>query len=186
MKRTTIVLLSTLLLAGCTPAIAEEPPTKDYDTEFAYITDWAAEEEPVGFSKVAQEQAEKAEKVAQATQEAKPEPTYYGETYYAEPVYYGGNDYGNPFKSDGVAYLDGREFNWYSQNVLPGYGLDELNANGRHVDESTGFVVDGDGYIAVASPWGQDEIGTVVDTPFGQGKVYDSNEGDAYDLYTDF
>ena len=97
-----------------------------------------------------------------------------------------GNDYGNPFKSQGVAYLGDTEFNWYSQNVMPGGGLTELNENGRHVDEATGFIMDGDGYIAVASPYGVDPVGTVVETPYGQGKVYDSNDGPAYDMYTDF
>lgn len=97
-----------------------------------------------------------------------------------------GNDYGNPFKGQGVAYLGDTEFNWYSQNVMPGGGLTELNENGRHVDEATGFIMDGDGYIAVASPYGVDPVGTVIDTPYGQGKVYDSNNGPAYDMYTDF
>lgn len=111
-----------------------------------------------------------------------PEPDY----GYSEPMVAGGSGYSNDFQSDGVAYIWDQEFTWYSQNVAPGGGLNELNANGRHVDESTGFVVDGDGYIAVASPWGRDKVGTVVETPYGQGKVYDSNEGDSYDLYTDF
>lgn len=107
-----------------------------------------------------------------------PEYLNYGYSY--------GNDYGNPFKGQGVAYLGDTEFNWYSQNVMPGGGLTELNENGRHVDEATGFIMDGDGYIAVASPYGVDPIGTVVETPYGQGKVYDSNNGPAYDMYTDF
>lgn len=83
----------------------------------------------------------------------------------------------------GVVEDNGRVFTWYSQNVLPGEGLAELNANGRHVGEG-GYVMDADGYIAVASPWGQDQIGTVVETPWGLAKVYDACEGDSYDVYT--
>jgi len=78
---------------------------------------------------------------------------------------------------------DGRIYTWYSEKVLPGEGLYELNSNGRHVDEN-GYVVDGDGYIAIASPWGDPPIGTVIDTPFGAGMVYDVCEGDTFDVYT--
>ena len=128
------------------------------------------------------------------------EETAVEEANYEEAVYYGysgGNDYGNPFKSDGTATDEyGRSYTWYSQNVLPGNGLTELNNNGRHVDESTGYVVDGDGYIALAVPGTEmrsDENpngysqGDVISTPWGEGKVYDSNpDGTSWDVYTDF
>lgn len=87
------------------------------------------------------------------------------------------------FQFQGVVEDGGRTFTWYSERVLPGEGLSELNANGRHVDGS-GYVVDGEGYIAVASPWGADEIGTVIETPFGLARVYDVCEDDSYDVYT--
>jgi len=80
----------------------------------------------------------------------------------------------------GVINDGGREYTWYSENVLPGDGLD---IPGRHVDEE-GFVVDEDGYIAIASPWGADAVGTEIDTPFGPAKVYDVCEDDSYDIYT--
>ncbi len=86
-------------------------------------------------------------------------------------------------KTMGVVSDGENEWTWYSSRVLPGNGLTELNANGRTVNEG-GYVVDGEGYIAVASPYGQDPIGTVVETPYGPGKIYDSNEGGSYDLYT--
>ena len=79
----------------------------------------------------------------------------------------------------------GQRYTWYSQRVLPGGGLTELNANGRHVD-GNGYVVDGDGFIAVASPYWDEPIGTVVETPMGLGRVYDRCGTDAYDLYTDW
>ena len=76
-------------------------------------------------------------------------------------------------------------YTWYSQNVLPGGGLTELNSNGRHVDEATGFIMDGDGYIAVASS--DHPHGAVVDTPWGPGKVYDEGcDSGTIDIYTDF
>ena len=85
-------------------------------------------------------------------------------------------------RSAGVVYQDGTRFTWYSENVLPGGGLTELNANGRTVDEQ-GFVVDSEGYIAVAS--GSHEIGETVSTPYGEGKVYDYCETPGtVDIYT--
>lgn len=108
---------------------------------------------------------------------------YYDEVY-CEPVY--SNSYSdNGFKSAGVVYGDdGTRYTWYSQNVLPGGGLTELNGNGRHVNDE-GFVCDGDGYISVASS--DYEIGTIVDTPFGIGKVYDTGcAPGTIDIYTDY
>ena len=87
------------------------------------------------------------------------------------------------FQYLGVIEEDGVTYTYYSENVLPGGGLTELNENGRHSED--GFVKDGDGYIAVASS--DYEIGTVVDTPFGEGKVYDTGcaEG-VVDIYVSF
>lgn len=87
------------------------------------------------------------------------------------------------FQYQGVIEDNGRVYTWYSERVLPGEGLTELNSNGRTVNEN-GYVVDGEGYIAVASPYGVDEIGTIIETPFGLAKVYDTCENDSYDLYT--
>lgn len=68
----------------------------------------------------------------------------------------------------GVIYWGGYAWTWYSENVLPGEGLD---IPGRYTDGS-GFVCDGDGYICLASS--DLPKGTVVDTLFGRpGKVYD-------------
>lgn len=119
-------------------------------------------------------------------------PVYYGEpVYYEEPTCYEEPaDYGqacepgeaSDFKSQGVVYEDGTTYTWYSENVLPGGGLDELNANGRTVD-GNGFVVDGDGYIAVASS--DLEMGTVIETPWGEAKVYDTGcASGVIDVYT--
>lgn len=71
--------------------------------------------------------------------------------------------------NQGRLYYGDYQYTWYSERVLPGYGL---VIDGRHTD-ADGFVCDGDGYICVAAS--SLNKGTVVDTPFGrQGKVYDS------------
>lgn len=71
--------------------------------------------------------------------------------------------------NQGRLYWGDYQYTWYSENVLPGYGL---AIEGRHTD-ADGFVCDGDGYICVAAS--SLSKGTVVDTPFDrQGKVYDS------------
>lgn len=70
------------------------------------------------------------------------------------------------FRRAGVIYYNGYKFTYYSEKVLPGKGL---RIPGRHSDGN--FVRDGDGYIVLAS---QDlPKGTVVQTLFGPGKVYD-------------
>ena len=113
--------------------------------------------------------------------------TSYGYYDYYEPFY----DYFDAedgitaaeFMYYGVVEQDGTRYTWYSQRVLSGGGLTELNANGRHVEG--GYVVDGDGYIAVASS--DYEKGTVLDTPFGEAKVYDTGcASGTVDVYTDF
>ena len=82
------------------------------------------------------------------------------------------------FLRDGVVYDGGNKFTYYSQSVLPGGGLD---IPGRHTDG--GFVRDGDGYIVLASDKAN---GTVIDTPWGAGKVYDSGtSGSHYDVYVE-
>ena len=82
-------------------------------------------------------------------------------------------------RSAGVINWGGYKFTYYSQQVLPGGGL---NIPGRHVNEG-GFVADGDGYIVLANDAPK---GTVIKTPFGaSGKVYDrGTTGNHFDVYT--
>ena len=83
--------------------------------------------------------------------------------------------------NQGRLYYGDYQYTWYSERVLPGYGL---AIDGRHIDED-GFVCDGDGYICVAS--GLLDKGTVVDTPFGEGKVYDCGcPGNVLDIYVNW
>lgn len=80
----------------------------------------------------------------------------------------------------GRLYWGDYQYTWYSENVLPGYGL---SIEGRYTD-ADGFVCDGDGYICVAAS--SLSKGTIVDTPFGrQGKVYDTGcDWGVIDVYT--
>ena len=116
------------------------------------------------------------------------EPEYYEEVYY-EPVYQAPYDTSDgisaaEFQWMGVVEDDEHFYTWYSERILPGGGLTELNENGRHSED--GFVKDGDGYIAVASC--DYDVGTVIDTPFGPAKVYDTGylQPGQVDVYTSF
>lgn len=81
-------------------------------------------------------------------------------------------------RSAGVVNWGGYRFTWYSQNVLPGGGL---NIPGRHVN-GAGFVCDGDGYIVAATAFGR---GTTGNSPWGAWKSYDTGvSGNTVDLYT--
>lgn len=103
----------------------------------------------------------------------------YVETYDYSPRTYE-PDY---FEVMGILSWGGWRWTWYSQQVLPGGGLD---IPGRHVD-SDGYVCDENEYICLASDylaWG-----TVVNTPFGKpGRVYDCGPGawDILDVYVDW
>lgn len=84
-------------------------------------------------------------------------------------------------KSGGVNYYNGWKETWYSQQVLPGGGL---NIPGRYVDEG-GLVRDADGYICVACS--DLAYGSVVQTSLGAGKVYDSGcASGVIDIYTNW
>lgn len=113
-------------------------------------------------------------------------PIYHDETEQA-PAYYDAIEGYSPeftpeyLKEWGAVVDGGVKYTWYSQRVLPGGGLD---IPGRHVDEN-GYVVDGEGRIAVASS--DLPIGTEVETPFGDAVVYDAGcASGVVDIYTDF
>ena len=72
------------------------------------------------------------------------------------------------FQNLGVINWNGYRWTWYSQRILPGYGLD---IPGRYVD-ANGYVCDENDYICLAS--NDLPKGTIISTPFGKnGKVYD-------------
>lgn len=82
------------------------------------------------------------------------------------------------FMFTGSVNWGGHKFTFYSQQVLPGSGL---QIPGRHVNEG-GYVSDEDGYIVLA---GDAPKGTVYETPFGyEGKIYDRGTvGNHLDVY---
>lgn len=82
------------------------------------------------------------------------------------------------FMFSGVVNSGGYRFTFYSQQVLPGPGLE---IPGRHVNAG-GYVSDEDGYIVLA---GDHPKGTVFETPFGNpGKIYDRGTfGNHLDVY---
>ena len=106
------------------------------------------------------------------------EPTYYEEaTYEPEESYSNGSGL---TKQSGVNQYNGRRETYYSSNVLRHYRIDEW-----HTDEN-GVWRDSDGYVVVAA----DDIpeGGLVDTSFGEGKVYDCGVGydGGTDIYTNW
>lgn len=124
----------------------------------------------------AEQAAQEQREAEQAAQEAYYEP-YYEEAYY-EPAYYGG--YSNDFMQQGVVYgEDGTRYTWYSSNAAYHYRTPEWTA------DEDGFYRDADGYYVVASEdYAQ---GDVVDTPWGEGKVYDSGcDSGTVDMYVDW
>ena len=83
------------------------------------------------------------------------------------------------FKSQGVIYQNGIRYTYYSSNVLYHYRTPEWNAG------SDGIYRDSAGYIVVASS--DNSKGSIVSTPFGAGKVYDSGcASGTIDIYTNF
>lgn len=95
----------------------------------------------------------------------------------AQQQSYSGNS--GSFKSQGVIYQNGIRYTYYSSNVLYHYCTPEWNAG------SDGIYRDSAGYIVVASS--DHSQGSVVSTPFGAGKVYDSGcASGTIDIYTNF
>lgn len=147
------------------------------------IDQWANVREQMDILRKAEEQ-KKAEE--EAVYQEWPQQQYYANMVpYFEPYVSDDGEWTvEEFQFAGVIEEDGRLYTYYSERILPGAGLTELNSNGRHVED--GFVKDGDGYIAVASS--DEPMGTVVDTPFGQGKVYDTGylQPGQVDIYVAF
>ncbi len=142
------------------------------------------------------------------------EDSYYAEADYTEDIedvveyeydtdsYYDEIIAASNFRFDGVEFWGDYRWTYYSEQVLPGGGLD---IPGRHTDYN-GYVCDENDYICLASdflPKGyvcdeNDYIclasdflpkGTVVSTPFGKaGKVYDCGCGDniTLDVYVNW
>ena len=96
----------------------------------------------------------------------------------------GQGSYGaDELRVQGVINDGGYCYTWYSQNVLPGGGLE---IEGRHVSDE-GYVVDAQERIVVASS--ELPYGTELDIPFGSGKAVVLDCGclpGMIDIYTAF
>lgn len=132
------------------------------------------------------EAAEKREAEAAALEAATssastPAPSYEEPVYTESPAYTEAPSADPLTPSKGVVYYNGHRETYYSQNVLPGTGLD---IPGRHVAED-GTVRDADNYICVASS--DLSKGSVVETSLGTAKVYDSGcASGTVDIYTNW
>ena len=92
------------------------------------------------------------------------------------------NEYLTPayFRRMGVISDGQYTYTWYSEKVLPGGGL---NIPGRHSDGN--YVRDENEYIVLASS--DLPKGTILETPFGTGKVYDTGcPSGIIDVYVSF
>ena len=69
------------------------------------------------------------------------------------------------FKTCGVLHSKNYRFTWYSSKVLYHYRTPEWTTDDANIYR------DKDGYVVIASY--SHKMGTVIDTPFGEGKVYD-------------
>lgn len=87
------------------------------------------------------------------------------------------------FRNTGRISWGGWSWTWYSERILPGYGL---RIPGRHTD-ALGYVRDGNGFLCLASD--VHRKGTILETPFGgHGCVYDCGCGNNYtiDVYVNW
>lgn len=81
----------------------------------------------------------------------------------------------------GVVYYGGHKETYYSENVLPGPGLDIPDRH--HGDDGT--IRDADGYICVATDYSFLPYGSIIVTSLGPGKVYDTGcAWGTVDIYT--
>lgn len=204
MKRITTALASMLLVCGvciaCTQADASQsiPKETTFKVSPNDITNQAALDR-MQHERQKMQAAMRTEQLALVTEaleaEAEPEEEWVDEYYewyepdyveYYEPVYYessytGGSTattLGDLLNGQGRAYgEDGTAYTWYYHDL--GYG--ELDIPGEHFDED-GVSYDEDNYIVVATD--AYEKGTVLDTPYGEAKVYDSGCGSTIDVYT--
>lgn len=138
------------------------------------------EAEKAAAEKAAREAAEK-EAAEKAALETAVSSASAAASSYEAPAYTEASSGEQLTASKGVVYYNGHRETYYSQNVLPGTGLD---IPGRHVAED-GTVRDADNYICVASS--DLAKGSVVETSLGTAKVYDSGcASGTIDIYTNW
>ena len=154
------------------PIIAERERLKCNLRQANIEANKKAEEERIRL----EEEATRLEAERLAQEQAIAEQQAYVEETYAEPTYCNGSGL-NP--SSGVNYHNGWRETYYSSNVLYHYRTPEWTV------DANGVYRDADGYVIVASS--SDAQGSIVDTSFGAGKVYDTGcaEG-THDIYVNW
>lgn len=151
----------------------------------------AAEEEArrIAAEKAAAEQAaaEQAELDAeiQYSDDSGYEYVDYNDYYYDDDYYYA--DDGGWYNIDGltpesgVNYYNGRTETYYSSNVLYHYMTPEWTVG------DDGVYRDADGYVVVAANESDYAYGDVIDTSFGEAKVYDTGcDSGVTDVYVNW
>jgi len=111
--------------------------------------------------------------------------SYPDNAVHVEPIEASGTRWSaSNFRAEREINHNGVIYTWYSQRIKPGYGLDELNANGRSIS-AEGYIIDHDKFIACASM--DYPIGSVVASPFGSLKVYEEGTiPGVIEIYTDW
>lgn len=182
------LILACVVVIGGTQAYAKTPKEDLYTVTPQDKTNWAAlerikhEKSKETWANIKAQKdlidAERARIEEEERARAEAEAAVYYESY---KPYDGGSAASGNLRYNGVESDGSYKYTWYSQNVLPGSGLD---IPGRHVGDG-GYVQDGDGNIVVASS--DLAKGTVVETPYGTAKVYDSGcASGVLDVYTNW
>ena len=105
---------------------------------------------------------------------------YSGSQYYYTPSGYEATDLDDLLGWQGRANDGTTTYTWYPNDI--GYGSIEGRIPDCHYDDN-GVAYDGDGYIAVSADGY--EMGEVIETPYGDAKVYDKGSGYGnIDVYT--
>lgn len=160
-------------LLGWNPQITNPDLIFDGDTLVV-----ASDEAPV---KETTEEVATAAPAVEATQPAQPAAEETTEVAATEAVSQPTSGSGVLNPVDGVNYYNGVYETYYSQQVLPGGGL---NIPGRHV-AADGTIRDADGYIVVASD--NQAKGSTGESSLGAYKVYDNGVGhNGIDVYTNW
>lgn len=126
-----------------------------------------------------QEEMVEAERARIVAEEAeKEQQAQIQEATYQIPVY--SNSTGSGLtRSGGVNYYNGWRETWYSSQVLYHYRTGEWTVG------ADGVYRDSDGYVIVSSS--SEPMGTITDTSFGVGKVYDTGcAPGTHDIYTNW
>lgn len=193
------IILVVLIILGVTMSASAYAPQADIVETVAPTTTvmttsvitTTAEETTKETKVIATEPPTEEEIIVEENNYLEEEPIEYEDNYVEETPVVDSNSYSHSgsaayspsdLQFSGVLYWGGWRWTWYSERILPGYGL---SIPGRHTD-GDGFVCDGDGYICLASS--SLSKGTVVDTPFGRaGKVYDCGcASDVLDVYVNW